>query len=85
MNDPILILGAAAGIIGALAWAALLWAVVRFQARSFANVGFRAGPPEKLLLRFDCPEWKRSGGHCCPAGTIRPGCPGRTIFELEKQ
>lgn len=28
---------------------------------------------------FRCPEWDASLGECCPAGTHRQGCPGKSI------
>ena len=28
---------------------------------------------------FRCPEWDRSLGECCPAGTTRHDCPGKSI------
>lgn len=28
---------------------------------------------------FRCPEWDRSLGSCCPAGTTRHDCPGKSI------
>ncbi len=28
---------------------------------------------------FLCSTWMRTSGECCPAGTIRKGCPGRTV------
>ena len=28
---------------------------------------------------FHCPNWTISCGSCCPSGTIRDGCPGRSI------
>lgn len=27
---------------------------------------------------FDCSKWYASNGHCCPHGTHRGGCPGKT-------
>lgn len=28
---------------------------------------------------FACPEWEQSRGECCPDGTIREGCPGKSL------
>lgn len=28
---------------------------------------------------FTCPQWSLSRGACCPDGTHRAGCPGKTI------
>lgn len=28
---------------------------------------------------FQCPEWIRTRGECCPHGTHKVGCPGETI------
>ena len=28
---------------------------------------------------FRCPEWDATLGECCPAGTHRQGCPGKSI------
>lgn len=27
-------------------------------------------------VEFECEEWRRSGGACCPDGTVSPDCPG---------
>ncbi|RJT36339.1 hypothetical protein D3227_19725 [Mesorhizobium waimense] len=28
---------------------------------------------------FECPRWRASNGHCCPAGTHRHICHGTTV------
>ncbi|SFP34386.1 hypothetical protein SAMN03159463_04045 [Mesorhizobium sp. NFR06] len=32
---------------------------------------------------FVCARWMSSNGHCCPGGTHRINCPGRSIVCLE--
>lgn len=29
---------------------------------------------------LDCPRWHDTGGDCCPAGAVRPECPGYTLL-----
>ena len=28
---------------------------------------------------FECPRWRNSNGHCCPAGTHQHQCPGVSV------
>lgn len=28
---------------------------------------------------FECPRWRSSNGHCCPAGTHQHRCPGVSV------
>lgn len=34
---------------------------------------------EGIGVIFECLEWERTNGECCPAGTMKANCPGSSI------